>query len=157
MSSRSPQLRQACDEDAAALAGLMSQLGYPTTPADMAERLTAILAQPDYQTVVAEVSSQVVGMVGVRCSSYYERNGRYGQLVALVVDEAWRGQQIGSALVAEAERWLRGQDIKAVLVNSGMAREEAHRFYRQQGYRATSIRFVKDLTDQASQLPDRQE
>lgn len=155
MNSRPPQLRQAGEDDASALAGLMSQLGYPTTPVEMAERLAPILAEPDYRTLVADVSgSGVVGMVGVRRSHFYERNGTYGQIVALVVDQAWRGKQIGTALVAAAERWLQGQGTTVVLVNSGLARTEAHRFYQRQGYEATGVRFVKDLTEQASLRAD---
>jgi ribosomal protein S18 acetylase RimI-like enzyme len=150
------QLRAATLQDAPELAGLLGQLGYPTMPAEMRERLRHILPDPDYSTVVAEISGKVVGLVGVRQSYYYEHNGSYGQIVVLVVDQAWRGQHLGQHLLAEAERWLQNQDIQVVLVNSGTARTEAHRFYHQQGYQTTGLRFVKVLVHQAGQPPDRQ-
>ena len=156
MSTLAFQLREATLHDAPGLATLLGQLGYPTTSAEMAERLRNILAEPDYHTSVADASGQLVGVVGVRRSYYYEHSGSYGQIVVLVVEEAWRGQHIGQHLVAEAERWLKGQGITVVLVNSGTARTEAHRFYHRQGYQATGIRLVKDLDEPAGQLSDRQ-
>lgn len=162
MSRRNPQacqLRAATLQDAPSLAGLLGQLGYPTTPAEMSDRLRHILPEPDYYTSVAEVSGQVVGLVGVHRSYYYEHNGSYGQIVVLVVGQAWRGQHIGQYLLAEAERWLQSQDIQVLLVNSDTARTEAHRFYHRQGYQTTGLRLVKDLkclAHQAGQPPDRQ-
>jgi GNAT superfamily N-acetyltransferase len=145
------QLRAANLQDASILAALLGQLGYATTPADMETRLSPILAEPNYYTVVAELSGQLVGVIGVRRSLYYEHNGSYGHILVLVVDQAWRGRHIGGHLVAEAERWLQHQGIQVVLVNSGTSRTEAHRFYHQQGYQTTGVRLVKVLPEQPGQ------
>ncbi len=50
-------------------------------------------------------------MIGVRLGRYYEKNGVYGQIVALSVEQEQRGQHIGSSLVpvllpAPAASWL---------------------------------------------------
>ena len=70
----------------------------------MRDRLAAILAQPDYQTLVAEVDGRIAGMAGICVGYFYEQNGRYGRILALVVDAGCRGRGVGSALVLAAER-----------------------------------------------------
>ena len=123
----------------------MRQLGYPTSAEEMRDRLAAILAQPDYQTLVAEVDGRVAGMAGICVGYFYEQNGRYGRILALVVDEGCRGRGVGSALVLAAERWAAAQGAHNVVLNSGRSRTAAHRFYTRLGYEATGLRFIKTL------------
>lgn len=140
-------IRPASLSDASDLARLMEQLGYPTGVLEMEARLTGILSQSDYHTLVAERNGHLVGMIGVRLGLYYERNGVYGQIVALSVEQEQRGQHIGSSLVAEGERWLKMRGVQTIIVNSGMHRQDAHRFYEHLGYQATGLRFVKMLAE----------
>lgn len=136
-------IRPAGMADASALASLMEQLGYPTGALEMEARLTGILPHSDYHTLVAELDSHIVGMIGVHLGHYYEKNGVYGQIVALVVEQEHQGQHIGSSLVVEGERWLKTRGVQTVIVNSGTYRQAAHRFYEHLGYQATGVRFVK--------------
>lgn len=138
-----PEIRAASMADASALARLMTQLGYPTAVGEMEARLTGLLAHSDYQTLVAESNGGLVGMIGVRLGRYYEKNGIYGQIVALVVESEHQGQHIGSTLIAEGERWLKTRGVGTALVNSGAHRQAAHRFYEHLGYQMTGIRLVK--------------
>ena len=139
------KIRSAYLNDSSIVAGLMSQLGYPTSSDEMKQRLEEILRDSNYMTFVAEYQTEVVGVIGVGVYRYYEKNGTYGRLLALVVDEKRRGQGIGAALVAEAERWLKEQGVNSITVNSGKQRNESHRFYGQLGYEETGLRFVKLL------------
>lgn len=139
------KIRSAFLNDSLAIACLMSQLGYPTSEDEMKARLEAILLDSGYMTFVAECQKEVVGVIGVGVQRYYEKNGTYGRLLALVVDEKWRGLGIGGSLVAEAERWLKEREVSSIVVNSGKQRNEAHRFYKRLGYEETGLRFVKLL------------
>jgi GNAT superfamily N-acetyltransferase len=139
------KIRSACLKDSLEIAGLMSQLGYPTSSDEMKERLAAILLNSDFKTFVAKYQTEIVGVIGVGVFHYYERNGKYGRLLALVVDEKWKGHGIGGSLVAEAERWLKEHKVSSIIVNSGKQRHNAHRFYEQLGYEETGLRFVKLL------------
>ena len=139
------KIRSACHGDSLAIASLISQLGYPTSSGEMNERLAAILPAADYMTFVAEHNEEVVGMIGVAVGHYYEKNGTYGRLLALVVDGNCQGHGIGASLVAEAERWLKERGANSVIVNSGKQRKDAHRFYQRLGYEETGSRFVKQL------------
>ena len=139
------KIRSACLNDSASVAGLMSQLGYATSASEMKQRLEGILPDSDYMTFVAEHRKEVVGVIGVGIYRYYEKNGIYGRLLALVVDEKLKGQGIGVSLVAEAERRLKERGVVSIVVNSGKQRSEAHHFYKRLGYEETGLRFVKSL------------
>lgn len=140
-------IRPARMSDAKGLAQLMEELGYPTEVLQMEGRLQGILLHADYQTFVAEIGNAVVGMIGLHIGHYYEKDGLYGQIVALAVQQSFQGQGIGSALVAAGERWLKGHAVETVIVNSGNAPVDAHRFYEHLGYHATGIRFVKTIAE----------
>ena len=90
-------IRPATLTDFAGIAGLVSDLGYPTSPSQMQRRLEAILADHDYQTLVACDGDHIVGFVGMRSGPLYEADGSYGQIMAL----AWPPVIIA---VASAER-----------------------------------------------------
>ena len=70
----------------------MSQLGYPTSPEDMQACLATLLPHPDYATFVAEHNHRLAGMVGALIGHYYEKDGMYRRIVALVNSghDIWR-------------------------------------------------------------------
>ena len=138
-------LRQASITDSSRIAGLLTQLGYPTTPADMEDRLVVLLSHPDYATFVAETSGQVVGLVGAHLGLALEFDTRYGRLTGLVVDTDWRGRGLGKALMHHVEHWLRNQGVTYITLTSGNHRVEAHSFYQAIEYKATGVRFAKHL------------
>jgi GNAT superfamily N-acetyltransferase len=138
-------IRRATPEDGAAVAPLLDQLGYPSTADEVRARLTIVLARPEYAAWVADLEGRAVGFAGAGVAYYFEREGAYGRLLALVVDAGARGAGAGAALLRAAEAWIAGRGGQAVIVNSGHQREAAHRFYERHGYAATGLRFVKTL------------
>lgn len=95
-----PHLREATRDDAAAIADLVTQLGYPSRTEQVATRLTALLSM-DQGLLVAEVGGAVVGVVHVtRCVTLVLDDA--ADIGALVVDNQWRGQGIGRALLQAA-------------------------------------------------------
>lgn len=141
----SVSIRDADPADADAIAGLMSQLGYPTLESEMIERLARIGADSNYRTLVAEIGTQVVGVIGVGLAPFYERNGAYCRLLVLAVDDQHRRQGIGRVLVRAAEDWALEQGATVMVVNTSHRRHDAHRFYERAGYESTGLRFVKTL------------
>jgi len=137
--------RPAAAADSAAVAGLMTDLGYPTTVGQMQARLEHLLDHPDYHAIVAEDGGRVVGLVGLGRGWYFEKDGGYVRVLALVVEAKRRGSGVGSALLRAGEAWAAEQGAGAVVLNSGEQRRDAHLFYQRMGYEGTGVRFVKLL------------
>jgi GNAT superfamily N-acetyltransferase len=143
-------VREAAVSDAAAIARLVTQLGYPSSTDDMTGRLHALGARPEYVTMVAEQSGTIVGLVGAYVAHGLELNGAYGKLTGLVVDDASRGCGIGRLLIESIEQWLLERDVTVVILTSGKHRTDAHQFYRRLGYEDTGLRFIKRLSASTS-------
>ncbi len=141
------EIREAITSDIGALTDLMVHLGYPSTLENMKTRFYTIQQHPDYHTLVAAYNSEIVGMIGLSKSYYYEMDGFYIRILALVVDSNYRNKGIGKALIEGAENWARKLGAVGVSLNSGNRPERmaAHQFYRNRGYSEKSIGFVKSL------------
>ncbi len=140
-------IREAHQEDIAALAVLMDELGYPVSEEDMNTRFLALQEHPDYQCYVAESDGEVIGMIGLIRELRFERDGVHVRIGSLVVREQQRGGGIGKALILAAEGWAGSVGARALALNSGNREERtgAHDFYRHLGYEATSTGFVKRI------------
>jgi GNAT superfamily N-acetyltransferase len=134
-------------EDAAALARLSTQLGYPAAPEQAAVRLQGILSEPNAELFVAErVSGAVAGFIHLMHQHLIEYDPR-AEVAALVVDEDYRSQGVGRALMARAEEWALERGCRFVHLRSKMSRAAAHAFYEGLGYEhfKTQKAFRKDL------------
>ena len=139
------RLREARLDDAAALADLLTQLGYPSQPEQVVARLTALLSV-DQGLLVAEVNGSVVGVVHVnRWANLVVDNT--AEIVAFVVGDGWRSQGIGHALLEAAEEWAKQRGCSTLQVRTNIVRQRAHEFYLQNGFRQvkTSLTLVKQL------------
>lgn len=143
--SRRTSIREATQDDAPQIATLVTALGYPTNAADMRARLEGLLADPVYTTLVAEHGGEIAGVAGACIARFYEKNGIYARLVALVVSEDSHGRGVGASLVRAVERWANGKGAIEIFLNSGVQREGARSFYEKLGYRVTGVRFSKEL------------
>ncbi len=132
--------------DADALATLSGQLGYPSTPAQIAARFAALATQPDWAAYVAELDGEIVGSVFVHAVFSLQRDP-CAEIGGLIVDEQYRNRHVGEALVAAAEGWAREQGYAAMIVHSNVIRTDAHRFYKRLGYTTPKAQqyFQKEL------------
>ena len=141
------KIREATDNDSRGLTDLTVQLGYTSTVESMKARFNNIQQHPDYYTLIADYNGKIIGMIGLSKSYYYEVDGFYVRILALVVDSNHRNQGIGKKLIEDAENWARKAGAVGISLNSGKRPErmEAHQFYKNRGYREKSIGFVKSL------------
>jgi GNAT superfamily N-acetyltransferase len=142
----SPRLRNARLDDAAQIARLADELGYPATTQDIAARLTALLPQSHHHVVVAQGDDGLLGWIAVERRLTLESGERI-EIVGLVVSSVARRSGIGQALVADAERWALAQGFDSIVVRSNVARAESHPFYERLGYvrRKTQHLYSKPL------------
>jgi len=140
-------IRDATVSDVNDLTLLINQLGYPTTAAEMENRFKAVTAHPDYKTIVAVLNKEVVGMAGLCKGIFYELNGNYLRILALVVKQTRRKQGIGEKLIEAAEAWATREGLNTIFVNSGNREERiaAHIFYPRMGYILKSSGYAKQI------------
>lgn len=142
-------IRHAHPEDAAQVAALLAELGYPDNQvADVRRRLASWAGETTSRALVAECRGQVQGIIAVTAIPYLEREGRWGRIVALVVSSACRGLGIGRQLVQAAENAASELGCVAMEVTSARSRAESHPFYQNLGYQDwadRSARYRKDL------------
>jgi GNAT superfamily N-acetyltransferase len=138
-------IRPATIQDIAAISGLITELGYPTTVDEMTARLAVIRTRQDYAALVAAADAEVAGFIGVSVAPGFVRDTPNGQVVAMVVGAAYRRRGIGRAMLARAEAWFAARGVKRITVTSGLQRADAHGFYRAAGFVDTGLRFVRNL------------
>jgi GNAT superfamily N-acetyltransferase len=127
-------IREAGPGDAAKVAALMTQLGYPATADEVGHRFTYWFSDPMSRVLVAERGGRVAGCLSMHAIPYLERTGRWARIESLIVDGSARGTGIGSALMAKAEKVARRWGCVAIEATSLRSRRDAHAFYRHHGY-----------------------
>lgn len=128
------QVRRATPADAARLAALSAELGYPASAEVLAQRLGDLLGHEDQIVLVAEEPpAEVVGWVHGADQQLLE-SGRRCELLGLVVDSRVRGRGVGRRLVAAVEEWAVARGLEQMAVRSNVARSESHPFYERLGY-----------------------
>jgi GNAT superfamily N-acetyltransferase len=128
------KIRRAKSSDAAQIAELCDQLGYPAKPAEIAQRLRKIKPPSQHAVLVAESPEQkVIGWLHVSVSPLVEVELR-AEVNGLVVDNHERSSGTGALLLRAAEQWARSRGCKNMSVRSNVIRERAHQFYLRHGY-----------------------
>lgn len=136
--------RTALEKDLTALAALITELGYETTPAAMKCRITEIRANQG-EVLVAELNQEVIGCINMIIDIRLAE-GKAGEIVSLIVTEKCQGLGIGKGLICAAEQWLIPR-CDRIRVRANTLRSEAHRFYQSLGFTAIKAQqvFIKNL------------
>jgi GNAT superfamily N-acetyltransferase len=135
-------------EDAATVAALAGQLGYPATESEIKRRYDFLKDRADTQLLVAQDSDgTVVGWIHVQATYLLESDPR-AEIWGLVVEQSMRGSGVGRRLVAAAEDWAIKHGLSAIALRSNTLRVEARKFYEHLGYEVvkTSNVFRKALS-----------
>jgi GNAT superfamily N-acetyltransferase len=145
------RIRRAELADAAEIARLSGELGYPNTATEIASRLERLLVNPDHFVAVADQDEpRLLGWIAAEHRLLLEYGERV-ELVGLVVGAEARRTGLGRALVASAEGWARARGVRTIAVRSNAARTESHPFYEGLGYVRTKTQhsYSKSLPGQA--------
>ncbi|WP_242112053.1 GNAT family N-acetyltransferase [Luteimonas aquatica] len=128
------RIRAAVVADAAEIARLSAQLGYPAETAAFARRLAFLTGSPRHAVLVADGGDgRLQGFAGVEHRVMIEMGERV-EIVGLVVDAQARRGGVGRALMAAAEQWAREAGVHEIFLGSNVVRPEAHAFYPSLGY-----------------------
>ena len=119
--------------DIAPATGLLAQLGYPMSKAEVTRRLEIVRAAPGHRIWVADEGGRVVGLLHAFFRAALDKPPEV-VVQALVVDASRRSQGIGERLMQVAEQWARESGSATVALYSGVQRTDTHRFYERLGY-----------------------
>lgn len=129
------KIRAAESRDAAGLAALAGQLGYPSTREQVEARLRGMAGDQERIVFVAEhAGGELAGYADLFLLRTIGADARV-EVAGLVVDEASRSRGVGAMLMARAEDWAREKGCAVIGLRSNVIREGAHRFYENLGYR----------------------
>lgn len=140
-------LRGATIADADDVARLLGALGYPSTPAEAAERISVVLDNDRQVLVVARRDGMIRGLMSMDFMYYLPLGTTTCRVTALVVLPEAQGHGIGRALLRDAEQRARRGGAARLEVTSAGHRTDAHAFYRACGFSEGALRFVKSLGD----------
>lgn len=132
--NRELKIRRARMSDAARLAQLSGELGYPTTASKILKRMHRL--KPASQNALFVADSREDGVVGWAHVSvtHLVEVGTRAELNGLIVGEGQRSLGAGARLLEEAEEWARKHGCPSMSVRSNVIRERAHKFYEREGY-----------------------
>jgi GNAT superfamily N-acetyltransferase len=144
-SASSVTLREAQPRDAGAVAALLGELGYPSTPEQAAERIERIAGDAATWLVVAELKGEVAGLGVLHVQNLVERDEPGVEVAGLVVGERFRRHGVGELLLEALEHEARARGGKTMVLNTAHRRADAHAFYEALGYEHTGRRYAKEL------------
>jgi ribosomal protein S18 acetylase RimI-like enzyme len=132
-------VRQARPEDAQAMARLMAAVaeernGIATEPPVDVDERAALFARTTDASVVADSGGEIVGMLHVEVGRF-----GFGDL-GMLVDVAWRGRGVGSALVQAGIDWSRGQGLHKLCLEVFPTNTAAIALYRKFGFVEEGLR-----------------
>lgn len=138
-------IRDAQPGDAAGIAALLAELGYPASTPDAAEHLERFASEPASRVQVAERAGEVIGLVATHVVPRLDGDRRTCRITDLVVAAAARRSGVGAALVAAAEGEARRQAAPRLDLSSGEWRADAYAFYARLGFETRARSFTKRL------------
>lgn len=115
----------------------------PQLPADYRAKMLRVFAGGG-RMVVAHSNGVVSGVAVWRCTEN-TFSGVFLYVDDLVTDSAQRSQGIGKALLSHCERIARELGCSDFVLDSGVQRVQAHKFYFREGLVISAFNFKKSL------------
>lgn len=138
-------IRSAVAADISALVGLLQQLFSLETDfvpdAQKQRRGLELLLQRPQQAVVlvALHDDEIVGMCSVQILISTAEGGEVALVEDVVVDAAWRGEGVGSALLEALQRWGQERGLSRLQLLADRGNTSALDFYYRRGWSPTQL------------------
>jgi GNAT superfamily N-acetyltransferase len=137
------EVRPATVEDAAAIAPLLAELGYPTEVPELRARLARIIAAEPTGVLLAEVDRSLAGLIAYQLIQHLERPSPTCRITALVIDARHRRRGGARALVEAVAEVARGHDYDRLEVTTQPDRADALALYLELGFEERPRRLVR--------------
>lgn len=110
-----------------------TSLGYDYDLNKQRKNLESVLSDKTQVIFVADIGDKVVGYIHLTSYDVIYTD-TYKNCLGLAVDNDYKRMGIGSALLSQGETWAKENGAVGVRLCSGIERENAHKFYKVQGY-----------------------
>ncbi|HEY7235911.1 MAG TPA: GNAT family N-acetyltransferase [Gemmatimonadaceae bacterium] len=138
-------VREAVVADAAALAPLLGELGYPAGPVELTARMRRMLGRDDQKILIAEDIDGALGLLALHVFPVLAYDRDLAMIMALVVAERARGLGVGRRLVDRAAAIGKSLGASRLMVTTHVRRADAHAFYERLGFEFTGRRYVRPI------------
>ena len=138
-------VREATVDDAAALAPLLGELGYPVDPAALSVRMRRMLRRDDQKILIAGNTDAALGLLALHIFPVLAYDRDLAMIMALVVTERARGLGVGRQLVVQAAAIGKSLGASRLMVTTHVRRADAHAFYERLGFEFTGRRYVRPI------------
>ena len=139
-------VRPASADDAAAIAPLLAELGYPTEAGTVRARLERIASDSDRAGVlIAEAEGALAALIAYQLIEHLERAAPTCRITALVTDPQHRRRGVAARLLTAVEELARERGCDRLEVTTRPRREEALAFYLGAGFTERPRRLVRSL------------
>ncbi len=141
-------IRPARDADAAALAHLLTELGYPQDAEQARDQLGLWAGDPRGIVLIADLDQAPAGVIAAHVIPHFGSAGLFVRVLALAVDSGSRRAGIGRRLLGAVEEWAAELGAHEIEITSLRSREDAHAFYAALGFEdrcSRAARFTRPL------------
>jgi len=137
-------LQAATDAEIAACYPVMQQLRPDLAASEFVE-LVRQLEKSGYRLVFMKLDEQVVAVAGFRLGKSLAW-GRFLYVDDLVTSAQYRSRGCGARLLSWLRAYAIAENCRQLHLDSGIQREDAHRFYQREGLSKASYHFVETLS-----------
>lgn len=120
--------------DDAAVAALLIEMGYSTSPQSAGRFAADFVARGDTSLLVATIDGEIAGLIATCLVPRLDEARLSCRITDLVVATSRRRQGIGRSLVQAAEASARTAGATRLDLSTGDWRSDAHAFYESMGF-----------------------
>ncbi|MEE1947107.1 GNAT family N-acetyltransferase [Pedobacter sp. KR3-3] len=131
------------ETEAQQLCELTTQLGYTNEPTAFAKRLQHLINSKADCIFIALADDKIVGWIHGAYQLTLE-SPPFVEILGLVVDADFRGQQIGKRLVDAVKIWSQAFEVEKIRVRCNIIRLASHEFYKRLGFEENKRQAVFD-------------
>ena len=132
-------IRELEEKDYPALLPLLNELGgrYETA-GEIAPHYDRVKNDGRYKTFLALTENEAVGFVSTVQFYTVGVKGSLMWITHIAVKKETQNKGVGSKLLEHIENYAREKGCDSIILNSGVKRIDAHRFYKRNGYNTDS-------------------
>lgn len=147
--------RIACAQDIKELCRLLNELftqeaEFTPDEASQEKALREIISDESIGEIfVALLDGKIVAMVNILYTLSTALGAKVAILEDMIVDKRYRGQDIGSALMDFALKYIKAKGCKRITLLSDSDNFKAHKFYEKQGFVKSAMMPFRKVIDDA--------